>query len=105
MRGVNALEVLGYFVKRFVPANSLPTRRSAAHRILEPVFVVVKVSQRSSLRTDVALTEWIVFVTADVEVFVARDCNLDSTDRFAKIAVAIMNRVIHGGAKLTTRLI
>ena len=40
---VNALEVLRYFVKSFVPSDALPTVRSAAHRMFEPVFVVVKI--------------------------------------------------------------
>jgi hypothetical protein len=39
--GVNALEVLRYLVKSFVPPNALPTVRSAAHGIPEPVFIVM----------------------------------------------------------------
>lgn len=40
---VNALEVLRYFVKSFVPSEALPTMGSAADRMSEPVFIVVKV--------------------------------------------------------------
>ena len=43
VRRVDALEVLSYLVKRFVPADSLPTIRSAADGMFEPVFVVVKI--------------------------------------------------------------
>jgi hypothetical protein len=40
---VNALEVLGYLVKSFVPSDALPTVRSATDGILKPVFIGVKV--------------------------------------------------------------
>ena len=64
---VNAFEIICYLVESLIPADASPTVRNAANGIFQPVFVVVKVSQRSSLRTDVALTEWIVFVAADIE--------------------------------------
>ena len=67
VRRVNALEVLRYLVKSFVPADALPTVRSAADGMPEPIFVVVKILQSNGLRADVAAAERIVFVTADVE--------------------------------------
>ena len=67
VRHVNALEVLRYLVKSFVPPEALPTVRSAADGIFEPVFIVVKISQGSGLRADVPAAERVVFVTADVE--------------------------------------
>ena len=47
---VNALEVVRYFVKSFVPSKLLPAVRSAAHRMPEPVFIVVQILQRDCLR-------------------------------------------------------
>ena len=40
---VNALEVLRHFVKSLVPSDALPTLRSAADGIFEPVFVLVNI--------------------------------------------------------------
>ena len=39
----NALEVLRHLVKSFVPSDTLPTVRSAADGIFEPVFVIVNI--------------------------------------------------------------
>src|SRR5688500_2650224 len=66
---VNALEVLRYFVKSLVPSELLPTIKSAANGILEPVFIVVKVLQGNGLGADVAAAEGIVFVPANVQPF------------------------------------
>jgi hypothetical protein len=63
---VNALEVPRHLVKSFVPSDTLPTVRSAANGILEPVFIVVKILQGDGLRADVPSAERVVFVTADV---------------------------------------
>ena len=63
---VNALEVLRHLVKSFVPPDALPTVRSAADGILEPVFIVMQILQGDGLRADVTLAERVVFVTADV---------------------------------------
>ena len=96
---MNAFEVLGYLVESFIPTDSLPTLRSAADRIFQAVFIVVKISERSSLRANVAAAEGIVFVTADIEALVARGCDLDPADRFAEIAIAIMDQIIHGASE------
>lgn len=64
---VDAFEVLGHFSESFIPTDSLPTLGGAPHRVLQPVLIEVKVSERSSLRADVAAAERVVFVAADVE--------------------------------------
>jgi hypothetical protein len=120
VNGMNALEVPGYFIKGFVPSDALPTVRSAANRMFQPVFIIVEISQGSGLRADVPAAERVVFVTADVETVSSSEfgvsslelidymvrvpdgfsvrhverilnSDLDPTDRFAEIAVAIMN--------------
>ena len=88
---VNALEVLGYLVKSFVPTDALPTARSAPDRMSETVFIVVKILQGNGLRADVTAAERVVFVTADVETLVSLNSDLDAADRFAEIAGAVMN--------------
>src|SRR4030095_4335334 len=65
--GMNALEVLSHLVKSFVPPEPLPTVRSAANGIFQPVFIVGKSSQRSGLRADVSAGERVVLVTAYME--------------------------------------
>ena len=119
--GMNALEVLRYLVKSFIPLETLPTVRSAAHGIFQPVFVVVQILQRHGLRADVTSAERVVLVPANIEpvssfefgvwrlVLVRRlllpsvpaVCSrlqllppapdFNATNRFAEIAVAIMN--------------
>jgi len=125
--GMNALEVLRHLVKSFVPPDPLPARWSAAHGILEPVFIVVQILQGDGLRANVPPAERVVFVTADIETlalsvpanietpvvglsirrideiirkFTGRILNndCDATDRFAEIAVAIMMGAIVGGS-------
>src|SRR5882724_9226712 len=94
VRRVNALEVSRHLVKSFVPSESLPTVRRAAHGILEPVFIVVQIWQGSSLRADVPAAERVVFVTPNVQT-----CRLplppapdfNAAYRLAEIAGAIMN--------------
>jgi hypothetical protein len=98
---VNALEVLRHLVKSFVPPEPLPTVRSAAHGILEPVFIVVKILQGDGLRADVPSAERIVIVTADVETLVGLNSDLDAAYRFAEIAVAIMRGAFVGGSHVT----
>src|SRR5258705_13817846 len=61
--GMNALEVLRHLVKSFIPPEPVPTARSAAHGIFQPVLIVVKIAQSSGLRADVAAAERVVFVT------------------------------------------
>src|SRR2546423_1147783 len=67
VRRVNALEVLRYFVKSFVPPETLPTVSSTAHGIFQPVLIVVQIMQCDSLRANVPAAERVVFVTADVQ--------------------------------------
>src|SRR5258705_9307927 len=98
---VNALEVLRHLVKSFVPPEPLPTVRSAAHGILEPVFIVVKILQGDGLRADVPSAERVVIVTADVETLVGLNSDLDAAYRFAEIAVAIMRGAIVGSSHVT----
>src|ERR1700682_2792419 len=90
VRRVNALEVLRYLVTSLVPPETLPTILSAAHGIFQAVFIIVKISQGSGLRADVASAERVVFVTADVQTLVGLDSDLDAAYRFAEIAGAIM---------------
>ena len=94
--GMNALEVLRYLVKSFVPPDTLPTVRSAADGIFEPVFIVVNILQGNRLRTDVPAAERVVLVTADVETLVGLNSDFDAADRFAKIAGAIVRGAISG---------
>ena len=89
--GMNALEVAGYLVKSFVPADALPTAGSAPDRMSEPVFIVVKILQGDGFRADVAAAERVVFVAANVETLVGLNGDLDAADRFAEIAGAVMN--------------
>jgi len=98
MRGVNALEVLRYFVESFVPSEPLPTVRSAADGILEPVFIVVKILQCDCLRADVPAAERVVFVPTDVQTLVCLNSDLDTAYRFAEIACAVMRRAIASGS-------
>ena len=94
---VNALKVLRYLVKSFVPADALPTVRSTAHGVFQPVFIIVKISQGRGLRADVPSAERVVFVTADVQTLVLNS-NFDAAYRFAEIAVAIVKGTIVGGS-------
>jgi hypothetical protein len=96
VRCVNPLEVCGDLVKSLVPSDALPALRSSAYGILEPVFVVVDVLEGNGFRTDIPSAERIVFVSADVKTPFAPDRDLDAADRFAEIAVAIMERTIVG---------
>jgi hypothetical protein len=91
VRRANALEVLRYLVKSFVPPETLPTVRSAADGILQPVFIIVQILQGDGLRADVPAAERVVFVTADVETLVGLNSDFDAAYRFAEIAGAIMN--------------
>ena len=93
---VDALEVLRYFVKSFVPSNALPTILSTTDGMFEPIFVVMNVLQGDGLRADVAATEWIVFVTADVQTLIGPHSDFDPTHSFGEIAVAIVRRIIGG---------
>jgi hypothetical protein len=87
---VNALEVLRHLVKSFVPPEPVPTVRSPAHGIFQPVLIIVKISQGRGLRTDVPAAEGIVFVTADIQTLAGLNSDFDTADRFAKIAGAIV---------------
>src|SRR5258705_11379347 len=86
---VNALEVLRYLVKSFVPSDSLPTVRSAANGILEPVFIVVQILQGDGLRANVPAAERVVFIAADVQTLVGLTADLDAAYRVAELAGAI----------------
>src|SRR5258705_12479257 len=89
--GMNVLEVLRHLVKSFVPTETLPTLRRAAHGIFQPVFIVVKVSQGSNLWADITSAERVVFVTADVETLVVLNGDFDAAYCLAEIAGAVMN--------------
>src|SRR3984893_4856486 len=94
VRRVNALEVLRHLIKSFVPPETLPTVRRATDGIFEPVFIVVQILQGDGLRADVAPAERVFFVTADSQsclLLLPPDRYFNATDRFAEIAVAIMN--------------
>jgi len=91
---VNALEVLYHLVKSFFPSDALPTVRSTADRIFEPVFIIVNILQGNGLGADVPSAERVVFVTADVQTLVGLNSDFDATDRFAEIATAIMKAAI-----------
>src|SRR5229473_8151066 len=95
---VNALEVLRHLVKSFFPSEPLPTMRSAADGIFEPVLIIVKILQGNGLRADVPSAERVVFVTADVQTLVGLNSDFDATYRFAEIAIAIMEGAIVGGS-------
>jgi hypothetical protein len=88
---VNALEVLRYLFKSFLPPETLPTVRSAADRILQPVFIVVQILQGDGFRADVPSAERVVFIAADVETLIRLNSDFDAAYRFAEIAGAIMN--------------
>src|SRR6266850_7363260 len=93
--GMNALEVLRHLVKSFVPPDPLPARWSAAHGILEPVFIVVQILQGDGLRANVPPAERVVFVTADIQTCLLRPApDHDATNRFAEIAGAIMRGAV-----------
>ena len=98
VRGVNALEVLRYLVKRFVPSDAFPTVRSAADGIFEPVLIVMKILQRHGLRADVPAAERVVLVTADVQTLVGLNSDFNATNRFAEIAGSIMRGAIVSGS-------
>ncbi len=98
VRCVNALKVLRYLVKSFVPSDALPAVRSAADGIFEPVLIIVKILQGNGLRADVPPAERVVFVTADVQTSVGLNSDFNATYRFAEIAVLIMSGTIAGGS-------
>jgi hypothetical protein len=98
VRCVNALEVLRYLVKSFFPPQPLPTLSSAADRMSEPVFVIVKVLQGNGLRADVPAAQRVVVVAANVETVVSLNSDLDATDRLAEIAGSIVWGGIVGGS-------
>ena len=62
----NAFEILRYFVKGFIPTDAFPTVGSPANRMLESIFVVMKILKGDSFWTDVAAAERIVFVAPNV---------------------------------------
>jgi hypothetical protein len=97
VNSMDALEVLSDLIKSLFPSEALPTIRSAAYGISQAVLIIVKVLQGRSLRADVTAAEWVVFITANVQTFAGLNSDLDPTDRFAEIAVAIMNRGFVGG--------
>jgi len=66
MLGVNAFEIFCYLGEGLVPADAFPTAGSAAHGMLEAIFVVVNILQSNRLGADVAVAERIVFVPTDV---------------------------------------
>src|SRR4026208_1696814 len=90
--GVDAFEVLSHLVKRFVPADAFPTLRSAANRMSEAILVEVNILQRNSFGTDVSAAERVILVAADVQATICFNRDLDATDRFAEMAVAIVKR-------------
>ena len=92
----NAFEVLSYFVKSFVPSDALPTILRTTDGMFEPVLIIVNVLQGGGLRADVAATEGIVFVTADVQTLVGPHSDFDPTHSFGEIAVAIVRRSFAG---------
>ena len=105
VRRANALEVLRHLVKSFVPTEPVPTLRRAAHGVFQPIFVVVKISQGSSLWADITSAERVVFVTADIETLIGLNSDFDAAYRFAEIAVAIMNAVVGGGHSAVWQII
>ena len=102
--GMNAFEALSHLIKSFIPLETLPTVRSATDGILEPIFVVVKISQGSGLRADVTLAERVVFVTTDVETLVGLNSDFDAAYRLAEIAGAIVRGTIVGGSHGTVQI-
>src|SRR5688500_11762638 len=93
---VNALEITRHLVESFVPTEALPTIRSAADGIFQPVFIIVEILQGNGFRADVPSTERVVLVTSYVQSVVGANSDLDSTYRFAQIACSIMRGVIGG---------
>src|SRR5438132_5870656 len=98
---LNPFEVLGHFVKSFVPSDALPTMISATDGIFEPVFIIVNVLQGHRLRADVPAAERVILVTADLQTLAGVNGDFDATYRFAEIASAIVRGAIarghHGG--------
>jgi len=101
MLSANAFEVSRDFVESFCPRDALPALRRAANRIAQAIVVVMDVLQGDRLRADIATTERIVLVAADIELAIAAHIDLDAANRFTDIAVAIM---AHEGMKLSTFL-
>src|SRR5688572_26096005 len=89
--GLDALEVVRYQIKGFVPSNAFPTVGCAANWMLQPVFVVINVLEGNSLRADVTTAKRVFMVSPDVEASVTVNTDLDSADRFAQIAGAIVS--------------
>jgi hypothetical protein len=102
----DAFEVLRDLGERFIPADALPASGSTANRVFQTVLIVMNILQGNGFRTDVAATEWIVFVTANVQPLKGLNIDLDTTDRFAKIAGAIVGsiHVSSHGAKTGSRM-
>ena len=96
----NTFEVLLDLRERFVPADALPTSRGAAHWMFQTVLVVMNILQRDGFGADVATTKRIVLIAAYVQPLKRLNANLDTTDRFADIAGAIVWRVVHVAHRL-----
>jgi len=62
--------------------------------MLKPVFIVVNILQGNSLWADESATERIVFVATNGELLADSGRDLETADRFAKIATAIMRETI-----------
>ena len=91
MGRLSPLEILGDFVERFVPADTFPTQRCATDWMLEPVFIEMNILQGDRLGADESAAEGIVFVATNVESAICALRDLDTTDRFADAAVAIVS--------------
>ena len=88
--GLDALEVVRYQIKGFVPTDAFPTVNGAANWMFQTVLVVIDVLEGNRLRADVTTAERVVLVSSDVENAVSLNTDSDSADRFAYIAGAIV---------------
>jgi len=65
---LNPFQVVGHFIKRFVPTNLLPAVGGAPHWLLEAIAVELNILKRDRFGTDVTVTENVVRVALDAQL-------------------------------------
>ncbi len=91
-------QALGDQLVRLVPADRLPLIAAAAHRVAQPVRVVLDVLQRHRFRTDMAATEAVEGVALDRKDALAFSLDGQTADGFAQMTGTVMDTdVAHFG--------
>ena len=103
MRRLNLVDSVDDLRERLVPGDRFPSVAVAAHRLLQPVRVVVQVLERGGLRADVTFAEHVFVVAADREDSFAFDLDFDAAHRFTEVAGPSVDFACLGHAPEHTR--